>query len=322
MLSYMKYIYEVYKERNFSKAAANLGLSQPALSTAVKKAEQEAGVVIFDRSTSPLSLTEAGRVFIASVEVILKEEHDLLGRLNDMANLDAGHIKIGGSNFFSSFLLPHAISKFSKLHPGITIDLYEAHLAQLNQALLSDELDLVMDSFEFNPRHYTSYPILKEHVMVAVPAIYPLNQQLKKYALSIEDIRKERHLRPDFPAVSLSLFAREPFLLLRKGNDMGERALSLCQEAGFTPHVAIYLDHLMTSYHISCLGMGIAFITDKMLLYGYPRKEVCIYKVESPLAQRDIVFAHKKNRYVTQAMAAFLTFTQEQTFRSKKNLAL
>ena len=323
MLSYMKYIYEVYKERNFSKAAANLGLPQPALSTAAKKAEKEAGVVIFDRSVSPIALTDAGRVFIETVERILEEEHNLMGRLNDMANLDAGHLKIGGSNFFSSFILPHAISHFSRLHPGITIDLIEAHSAQLNQALLSDELDLVMDSFDFDRRHYTSYPVLTETVILAVPESFPVNKTLSQFQLTAEDIRQKKHLQDVFPAVNLSLFRQEPFLLLRKGNDMGERALALCKEAGFYPKISMYLDQLMTSYHVSCMGMGIAFITDKLIVYGYPRSEVRFYKVESPLAKRNIVLAHKRNRYVTQAMQAFLTFCKNNyPYRTQKIASL
>ena len=61
MFQGMRYVYEVYKEMSFSKAARNLYISQPSLSAAVKKAEQEAGFPIFYRSTSPLRLTEPGR---------------------------------------------------------------------------------------------------------------------------------------------------------------------------------------------------------------------------------------------------------------------
>ncbi|MPN20334.1 hypothetical protein SDC9_167712 [bioreactor metagenome] len=96
---------------------------------------------------------------------------------------------------------------------------------------------------------------------------------------------------------------------------MGERALSLCNEAGFNPRVIMYLDQLMTSYNVACMGMGIAFVTDKVIIYGYPRTEVVFYKISSPLSKRNIVFAHKKNRYVSQAMSEFISFSKDVIYK-------
>lgn len=64
MFQGMEYVYEVYKERSFSKAAANLFISQPSLSANVKRIEKKIGYPIFDRSTKPLGLTECGRHYI------------------------------------------------------------------------------------------------------------------------------------------------------------------------------------------------------------------------------------------------------------------
>lgn len=71
MMNELKYVYEVYQERSFSKAAKKLYITQPALSAMVKKAEMEIGQPIFDRSTIPLTLTDAGRYYIASAKKIL-----------------------------------------------------------------------------------------------------------------------------------------------------------------------------------------------------------------------------------------------------------
>ena len=69
MFTWKKYIYEVYREKSFSKAAQNLYISQPSLSARVKKVEKEIGFPLFDRSTSPLQLTEVGEVYIKAAEV-------------------------------------------------------------------------------------------------------------------------------------------------------------------------------------------------------------------------------------------------------------
>ena len=74
MFTAKKYIYEVYREKSFSKAAQNLYISQPSLSARIKKAEETIGFPIFDRSTSPLQLTEVGEVYIKAVEEIFRIE--------------------------------------------------------------------------------------------------------------------------------------------------------------------------------------------------------------------------------------------------------
>ena len=87
MFRWKDYIYEVYKERSFSKAAQNLYISQPSLSAKIKKAEEEIGLPVFDRNTTPLRLTEFGRVYIDAVEEVYKIEKSVENHINDLKNL-------------------------------------------------------------------------------------------------------------------------------------------------------------------------------------------------------------------------------------------
>ena len=70
MFQTLKYVYEIYKEGSFSRAAKNLYISQPSLSATIKKLEQDIGVTIFDRSTTPVQLTDAGKVYIETTRQI------------------------------------------------------------------------------------------------------------------------------------------------------------------------------------------------------------------------------------------------------------
>lgn len=90
MLNEMKYVYEVYKEKSFSKAAKKLFISQPALSNMVRKAEKEMGAPIFDRSTIPLTVTKEGAYYIRTVEKILFLERNLERYVQDIAGLQGG----------------------------------------------------------------------------------------------------------------------------------------------------------------------------------------------------------------------------------------
>ena len=101
------YIYEIYRCGSFSAAARNLYITQPAISIAVKKEEQELGQPIFERSSSRLLLTDAGRAYIDAVEKLHRIEEDLKVYCNDLSNLKTGALRIGASSFFlSSIVLP------------------------------------------------------------------------------------------------------------------------------------------------------------------------------------------------------------------------
>ena len=92
MFQGMEYIYTVYQEKSFSKAARKLFISQPSLSATVKRVEEHIGYPIFDRSTKPLTLTEFGKRYISSVEQIISVEHEFSSFMNDWGGLKTGKL--------------------------------------------------------------------------------------------------------------------------------------------------------------------------------------------------------------------------------------
>ena len=105
------YIYEIYRCGSFSAAARNLYITQPAISIAVKKEEQELGQPIFERSSSRLLLTDAGRAYIDAVEKLHRIEDDLKIYCNDLSNLKTGALRIGASSFFLSINVLPVVSE-------------------------------------------------------------------------------------------------------------------------------------------------------------------------------------------------------------------
>ena len=181
------YIYEVYKERSFSIAAKNLYITQPALSASVKKVEKQLGITIFDRSTSPIILTEEGKVYIESIEKIMHVEDEMKNRLFDMNELKTGTIRISGENFVSSFIIPKIINEFSKRYPGIKVELTESNSPDLRQLLINDSIDLLI-AHDFDKNLYSAEPLFEETLLLAVPENFKENDDLKEYAFSREDI--------------------------------------------------------------------------------------------------------------------------------------
>lgn len=85
--------------KEFSKAAQKLYITQPALSTAIKKVEKKIGTPIFDRSTSPIGLTPGGEVYIDAIEKLFALEQNTLNQLNNLNGLLAGKLSVGGTIF-------------------------------------------------------------------------------------------------------------------------------------------------------------------------------------------------------------------------------
>lgn len=303
------YIYEVYRERSFSAAAKNLYVSQPALSTLIKKAEKALGITIFDRSTAPITLTEAGKVYIAALEEIRQIERQTRDRLADLSALRTGHLVVSGENFVSSFILPPIIMRFSEKYSGIAVELVESNSPDLRQLLLTEAIDLLI-AHDFDPALYTAEPLGDEALLLAVPAAFPINAGLGAYSLTAEDVQAGRHLQESCPAVDLSYFKEELFLILKKGNDMQRRAAALCEEAGFTPRVRILLDQLITSYNLACAGMGIAFVTDTIVTAAHGQN--CLYyRLEGAHSTRRMYIGYKHNRYISRACTAFIETAKE-----------
>ena len=190
------YIYEVYKEKSFSQAAKNLYLSQPALSASVKKVEKELGITIFDRSTSPIVLTEEGKVYIESIEKMRAVEEEMNNKLLDMSELKSGKIRVSGENFVSSFVMPKIIMAFTKRYPGIEVELVESNSPDLRQLLLNDSIDLLI-AHEFDKALYKSIPLFEETLLLAVSNNLPVNKGLENYLLTREDIINGKHLFND-----------------------------------------------------------------------------------------------------------------------------
>ena len=105
-----EYVLTIYREGSFTAAAEKLFVSQPSLSASVKRIEDKVGAPIFDRSTTPITLTEIGEEYVRHAVEIEEREGDFTRFLEDHTQLVSGRIKIGGSSFFSSFILSKMIS--------------------------------------------------------------------------------------------------------------------------------------------------------------------------------------------------------------------
>ena len=302
LLHEMAYVYEVYRQRSFTRAARALYISQPSLSQMIRKAEGRIGMTIFDRSTSPIGLTEAGRAYIRAAEQVLQIESDLRRYLDDAEQCITGVLTLGGAMLFTSYVLPPMLSAFSERYPGVELRLHEAPTARLKEQLQEGSLDFAVDNSAFAPAVYAARTFKREQVILAVPRTLAVNERAGRYRLTARDL-----CSGEAPHAPLALFRDTPFLMLKEGNDTRERAERLCAQAGFSPKIRLQLDQQLAAYTLAGYGLGAAFISDTLALSAPPDERLYFYRIDNPDVERSISLFYKRTRVLSAPMRAFLS---------------
>lgn len=306
MFKGMDYVYAVWKEKSFSAAAKKLFITQPALSNSIKRVEDKIGLPIFDRSTSPIQLTDVGKEYIHAVEQIQASQENFARYLADTQNLRTGQITIGSGAMLSSYILPGLITSYKEKFPYVKINVVECGEEELQRRLLDGVLDLVIENSSFPETHFARQFFHREYLVLAVPKSWPINRELMAWQQSIENIVSGLYLSPRYPAVPLNRFQDSPFVLLCPGDDNYSRAMELCEQFNFQPKVILNLNQQLTSYNMACAGIGAAFVSDTLVKNALPNPNVVYYKLEGETAQRDICFYYKRNRYMPRCVTQFL----------------
>ena len=302
----MKYIYQVYEDGSFSKAAEHLYITQPALSIAISKIEASLGMTLFDRKRHPLQPTAAGMAYIDTIRKIQELEDDLDRQIGDMKDLNCGSLKIGGSHYLNAYILPEILSGFSHKYPGIQIQLVEASSAALADMLSDRNLDFTFSCNEKFIHNFECYPVFHDHILLAVPKELEVNSRLADYALTAQDVIDKKHLSDQCPSVPLTEFQDIEYLLLDKGNNLYDRSMQLFRDAGFTPKIKMTLSQLVTAYHLAAHNFAAAFICDHLV--RDPAVALNFYKIESNLNQRKFYLLLPGRAYTSLAVKAFVQY--------------
>ena len=312
MFVWKKYVYEVYKERSFTKAAQNLYISQPSLSARIKKIEEIIGEPLFDRSTTPLQLTEVGKVYIEAAEEITQIEQRVENYINDLAGLKTGNLAVGASTLFAAYVVPSLITQFNQKFPDVHIRLIEGNTAELEEMLGSNALDFVIDNYHYDSILYNKELYCEENILLAVPKHFSVNEELKEYQLSYENIKSKKYLSRKYPAVPLGRFADLPFIMLTQGNDTRTRGDRLCRNVGFKPNIVLEFNQQSTAYMASSTQLGATFISDILVSQLPTFENLVYYKLDGEEAKRKVFFYYKTHKYKTRVMEEFIRMMHEQ----------
>jgi DNA-binding transcriptional LysR family regulator len=146
-LSTLKVFLTVASERSFSTAARKLYRTQPAVSLAIRRLEDDLGERLFDRSSKTAALTDAGRVLLEYARRFVNLEEEALLALRELRQLERGRIRIGANETGALYLLP-LIAAYRRVYPHVKIEVVRSLSRQIPEELLKRNLDLGVLSYE------------------------------------------------------------------------------------------------------------------------------------------------------------------------------
>lgn len=282
------YTVQIAQEKNFSRAAEKLHIAQPSLSQQLSKLEKEIGVLLFQRSTNSVELTNAGAVFVEKAQKILDMVNQLHKEMDDISQMRKGHLTVGSLPITGAHILPLVLPAFHSRFPEIEVTLVEDSTARLEQQTLDGQTEISLLTLPLLNESLDYEPVFEENIVLAVPPGHRLASELA----TGRDI-------------GLTELEHEPFIVLKKGQGFRNISLDLCRGAGFEPRIVFESGNIETVQSLVAAGMGIAFVPSMIARAEWSRFAPVIL----PLAgrpSRQIVIAYKHGRYLSKAARAFV----------------
>ncbi|MCF7520979.1 hydrogen peroxide-inducible genes activator [Neisseria sp. ZJ106] len=277
-LTELRYIVAVAQERHFGRAARRCFVSQPTLSIAIKKLEEELSVSLFDRSSNDIITTEAGERIVAQARRVL-EEADLIRHLaTEEQNELEGAFKLGLIFTVAPYLLPKLIVALRKTAPKMPLMLEENYTQTLTESLKRGDLDALVVAEPFHEPGIITEPLYDEPFFVIVP---------------------KGHAFEELDSVTPQMLAEEQVLLLTEGNCMRDQVLASCSELATKQKIQGLTNTLQgssinTIRHMVASGLAISIMpatalteNDHMLFSIIPFAGVA--------PQRRVVLAYRRN---------------------------
>ena len=240
-LTDLRYLVALAHERHFGRAAEKCHVSQPTLSVAVKKVEEELGIQLFERSASEVKITETGRRIVAQAERVLMEASQIQEIAAAGKDPLAGPLRVGVIYTIGPYLLPRLIPRVHQLAPRMPLIIQENFTARLAEALKRGELDVIIISLPFDEAGVVAQPVYDEPFRVLMPA---------GHAWNAENEIDPQHLADD------------QLLLLGAGNCFRDQVLEVCPSCRNIGGLQRTLEgsSLETIRHMVATGLGVTVL--------------------------------------------------------------
>lgn len=294
-LHHLRYFVSVARHGNFTRAAEENHVAQPSLSQQIRRLEEDLGAQLFDRSRSPVRLTDAGEALRPHAEAILRQVEAARRAVEECLGLRTGRLVLGTLPQTGSRLLPAAVAAFRRRYPGIDIILREESTQRLTELALAGETDLTLTTLPVGSPDFEVQPLLTEEILLALPPDHPLVR-----SGTLSGTRR----------LPLAAVAEEPFLLMKPGYGFRDQSLEACRASGFEPRIAFESTQIDTLQAMVAAGLGVTLVPE-MAANVALRPAPVFVRLEGPPVTRTLALVWVRDRYLSRAASAFLEMSRE-----------
>ena len=296
-LNELRYIVAVAKERHFGRAAAACFVSQPTLSVAVKKLEDELGITLFERQQSDVLVTELGKTIIQQAQAVLELTQDIKKLAAHAENPLEGTLKLGIIYTIGPYLMPSLISDIQTAAPNLELIIDEDFTHNLIKKLNTGDIDMAIIALPFEFKGLETRMLYQEPFVVALPKGHDL---ARKKRLAPKDI------------------SDETMLLLKSGNCFRDQVLQFC------PHCiqsaesqklqkTLEASSIETIRQMVAIGAGITLLPATAVDIDNRMQDLLEYRpFVKPHPYRDVALMHR-SQYPITALLDFIETTVKQS---------
>ena len=289
-LRQLRYLVALADEQHFTRAAAREHVAQPALSQQIRRLEQELGLVLVDRTTRRVTVTEAGQTLVARARRILSEVDAANAEMQALAGVRAGHVMLGTMHTMGPVDVSLALAVFHQRHPGVELTVREESSEELAEMLRDDVLDFAFLSVteRIESHGLGLQQLVSEELVVVLPADHELAGR---------------------GTLRMAELAGEQFISYREGARLRELLTFAARHAGFEPQIKLESNESERIKRLVARGMGVAILPRSDA--ERPGTEVAVATLTEPSLRRDITLACREGRRLAPAAAEFLELSKE-----------
>lgn len=313
MFSHFEYFEAIINHESLSKAAKHLGISQPALSSYLSKLEEKVGFSLFNRSRTPVVLTEAGKVYYKYLKQSVSIKNNYLNEINDLGNANSGKIVMAGAGSVTSCYLQKVTAKFLSNHPDVKITIVDGVVMDIAKQMSNEEIDFFVTPDKVGTDEFDYIYLLDERLLLCIPEESPINR-LSSFAekrIPFSEIASGESANKEYQPIDGSLLKYERFILSEMGTNVRNVSELFFSEYDITPANPIEVRQLMTGFNLTTNGAGISFIPESMLRFGNFSKIPYIYAIDEAISKRKMYVCYKKDKYMSSASLAYINMLKE-----------
>jgi LysR family hydrogen peroxide-inducible transcriptional activator len=233
----LRYFLKVAERSNFTRAAEDLAISQPALSRSIQKLEEELGQPVFARKTRNVSMTEAGVLLQARAQQILTIVEDTKAEITDDGI--SGRVRIGVIPTIAPYFLPDLLSQFSKEFSSASVTVQEDTTDELMKSCTQGEIDLAVLALPIPAKYLEVEELFEEELLLVLPPDHPLVEK---------------------PKIRLNDIEQLPFVLLNEAHCLSDNIETFCRQRSFQPVSVERTSQLTTVQELVSLSHGVSMV--------------------------------------------------------------